>query len=87
MQNIYLQAFEFYNKGLALLSGNISPPIKDSLLIELAGAHLSMATLMQDNAPLQSMAEEKVISFVMKMFCLYVNGLYISDIQKFFSGE
>lgn len=31
--------------------------------MELAGAHLSMATLMQDNAPLQSMAEEKVYNY------------------------
>ena len=31
--------------------------------MELAGAHLSRATLMQDNAPLQSMAEEKVYNY------------------------
>eukprot|EP00111_Clytia_hemisphaerica_P018019 TCONS_00053334-protein len=61
-ETYFNKAFEFYNKGLtSLSSGEVSPQIKNSLLMELAGAHLSIATLMQDNAPLQSMAEEKVV--------------------------
>ena len=63
---VFIQAFEFYNKALSLVQTDTSlHSIKNNLLFELSGAHLSLATLMQDNAPLQSMAEEKVLFFIL----------------------
>lgn len=54
------KAFEYYHKALVLLNGQEKSSIWINVSIELSGAYFMMATVLQDYAPLNSMAEEKV---------------------------
>ncbi|XP_057306035.1 erythroid differentiation-related factor 1-like [Hydractinia symbiolongicarpus] len=58
------KAFEYYHKALLLLNRQEKSSIWINVSIELSGAYFMMATVLQDYAPLNSMAEEKVIKEV-----------------------
>lgn len=55
------QAFEFYNKALRCLAERKkNPQVWDTVTWELSGSYFTMATLLQDHAPLSSNAQEQV---------------------------
>lgn len=60
---IYLsfQAFEFYNRALRCLADRKkNPEVWDTVTWELSGSYFTMATLLQDFAPLSTYAQEQV---------------------------
>ena len=60
---ISFQAFEFYNRALrSLYERKTFPEVWDTVTWELSGAYFSMATLLQDYAPLSVYAQERVSS-------------------------
>ena len=58
---VSFQAFEFYNRALRCLAERKkSPEVWDTVTWELSGSYFSMASLLQDYAPLSSYAQEQV---------------------------
>lgn len=55
------KAFEFYNRALRCLAERKkNPEVWDTVTWELSGSYFTMATLLQDYAPLSSYAQEQV---------------------------
>ena len=55
------QAFEFYNRALRCLADRKkNPEVWDTVTWELSGSYFTMATLLQDFAPLSTYAQEQV---------------------------
>ena len=60
------QAFEFYEKAFSALGTRATmAEVWDRVAFELSGAYFSMACVMQDYAPLASMANEQVRPFIL----------------------
>jgi len=68
------KAFEFYMKALSTLeSKKIKSSININISIEISGAYFTMANLMQDYAPLNSMAEENVVKEISSLLMKAMN--------------